>query len=163
MVSEAPSGDEVKARLRAAFAGTVAPEADAVTHHHACPECDEVAGVLGGLHWTEVTPPHVSKVRQALPLLLPAAFRHYLPAFMICAIDDREAVDTMWLSLILQLKPRRGADFEAHVQGFSEEQSRAIATFLEWQREADREEQGGLHDEKTDGWFTKAIAYWKAR
>jgi hypothetical protein len=160
-MSAAPTGDEVKARIRAAFGGTIAP--DAVTHHEACPECDEVAAVLGGLNWTEVTPPLVSKVRQALPLLLPAAFRHYLPAFMTCAIDDRAAVDVMWLSLILELKPRRGTDFEARVQGFTDEQSRAIAKFLEWQREEDRAEQGELFDAKTESWFTKAIAYWKAR
>jgi hypothetical protein len=159
----APSGDEVRARIRRAFESEAAPDADGVTMHQPCEECEQVAAVLRGLHWTDVTVALVFKVRDAMPLLSRAAFRHYLPAFMTCAIEDRDAVDVMWLSLVLQLKPRRGTDFEARVSGFSKPQSDAIAAFLEWQAEADRADQGELFDAKREGWFTKAIAYWKAR
>jgi len=158
-----PSRDEVRARIHDAFQAETAPDPDGLTMHRPCLECEEVATVLGGRHWTDVAPALVSKVKEAMPLLSRAAFRHYLPAFMTCSIDDRAAVDVMWLSLILSLKPRRGTDFEARVQGFTEEQSRAIATFLEWQREEDRAEQGELFDAKRESWFEKAIAYWKAR
>ena len=112
-----PSRDEVRASIRNAFQSETPPDLDGLTMHRPCPECEEVATILGGRHWTDVTPALVSKVKDALPLLSRAAFRHYLPAFMTCAVDDRAAVDTMWDSLVLELKPRRGTDFEARVQG----------------------------------------------
>jgi hypothetical protein len=155
----APARDEVKARIRLAFEAGTPPDPDGVTMHRPCDECEDVAARLGGKHWTEVTPAVLRTVTDGLPLLSRAAFRHYLPAFMTHALDDpREAAGGY--GLVLALKPRRGTDFEARVQGFTKEQGEAIAAFLEWQLEEERADHA---DEKRDSWFTKGIAYWKAR
>jgi hypothetical protein len=158
-----PSAAEVRARIQHAFAAEAAPAAGDITLHRPCDECEGFTAALAGKHWTAVTPALVGRVKDSLPLLTRAAFRHYLPAFMVGALDDRAAIDTMWDSLIFGLKPRRAGDFEARVAGFSKEQTDAIAAFVEWQGETEHQdavEHGGTY--RAD-WFAKAVAYWKAR
>jgi hypothetical protein len=154
-----PSAAEVRARIQQAFGGEAAPAADDITLHRPCDECEGFTAALAGKHWTAVTPALVGRVKDSLPLLTRAAFRHYLPAFMVGALEDRAAIDTMWDSLIFGLKPRRAGDFLARVSGFSKAQSDAIAAFIEWQAAAEREDGGTTRDD----WFAKAVSYWKGR
>jgi hypothetical protein len=155
---------DLKEQIRRAFADVPYPGDDGLTSHRPCKECEGVAQVLQGRAWTSLSAVDVCDVGDALPLLTPSAFQHYLPAFLIGCIVDRDAVDIAWTSVMLGLRPNSQKDFEARAGLFSKAQADAVAAFLEWQDGIEREEHLSMRIPRRDETrFAKAIAYWKAR
>ena len=129
-------------RIREAFAGTEQPSPDTLMNNHCC-ECAEVSAAFAGKRWTEVTLDDVMRGRE-IALLTAAAWRYYLPAFLIWTIREPKTVDVLQDNLEFQLAPPTddlGVPewFAQRAPGFSPAQRGAIAAFLEWSGERDEE------------------------
>lgn len=82
----------------------------------------------------------------ALTFMAPAAFRYFLPAYMLIALEEYDISDVTAETAILRLIPDRlnftgnaddpGSWFGRNVGGFTDEQRRAIAGFLLAMQEA---------------------------
>lgn len=55
---------------------------------HECPECDELGRALLGRHYYDLPPSVIDYFYEALPLLSPQALHHYLPAWLLRALDN---------------------------------------------------------------------------
>lgn len=79
----------VETEIRRAFAGMPRPaEADIAPHH--CLECDELRKAFSPHHWQELPDDVLDAHRWDMPLLSADAKQHYLPAWMLRALDDHE-------------------------------------------------------------------------
>ena len=88
---------------------------------HACPECDRVNDDFRGKRWTEVDAPTIEYHFDSLPLLSPDAFRHYVPAYMVYAIDHPDSTIAEFLMYSMENSGGR------HMPGFTAQQEQAIA------------------------------------
>ena len=125
-------------RIREAFADTALPPHDTLINNHCC-ECADVSAAFAGKRWTEVTLDDVMRGRE-IALLTAAAWRYYLPAFLIWTIREPKIVDVLQDNLEFQLAPPVDGHgvpewFAQRAPGFSTEQRSAIAAFLDWSRE----------------------------
>jgi hypothetical protein len=125
-------------RIRAAFADTQQPPRETLINNHCC-ECADVSAAFAEKRWTEVTLDDVMRGRE-IALLTAAAWRYYLPAFLIWTIREPKTVDVLQDNLEFQLAPPVDGHgvpewFEQRAPGFSTAQRSAIAAFLDWSRE----------------------------
>jgi hypothetical protein len=128
----------VISRIREAFAATEQPPHDTLINNHCC-ECADVSAAFAGKRWTDVTLDDVMRGRE-IALLTAAAWRYYLPAFLIWTIREPKTVDVLQDNLEFQLAPPVAGHgvpewFEQRAPGFSAPQRDAIAAFLDWSRE----------------------------
>ena len=123
-----------------AFADVEQPPRDALFNGHCC-ECAETSAAYDGKPWMDVTLADVLRGRETA-LLTAAAWRYYLPAFMIWAIREPVAVDVLQDNLVYQLEPPHDGNgvpewFAERAVGFSEAQHQAICAYLTWYRDRD--------------------------
>jgi hypothetical protein len=123
------------------------------------------ARAFAGKRWTEVTSDMVRVHSQALPLLTPSAFRHYLPAYIMATIDapDSEALrDFVVFNLAPPRRPTgRNADFfQARAGQFSTAEREAIRSFLELMDERRSAEWRSQGAEPPESPIRAAIDYW---
>src|SRR4051794_33677193 len=87
----------VKTKILKAFAATPYPgDKNLVTDQSGYdPEYREVLRAFKGKGWKDISVEMVRKYKDALPLFTPAAFRYYLPAYMIACVDSYYDVDTV--------------------------------------------------------------------
>ena len=127
-------------KITDAFAGVAQPPRDALFNNHCC-ECAETSAAYAGKPWMEVTLEDVLRGRET-SLLTAAAWRYYLPAFMIWALREPVAVDVLQDNLVYQLgPPHDGAGvpewFAERAVGFTQSQRQAICAYLTWYRDRD--------------------------
>ena len=134
------------------------------------PECRGIVAAFRGKPWTSVSTRMVRAHKDALPLFTPAAFRHYLPAYLLACIDAREEIDVAWDSVIFNLTPparpkgRRQDFFRRRSEGFTELQGNAIREFLELVDETERASRARVGaPQSIEDEFGPAIAYWRNR
>jgi hypothetical protein len=87
-----PTSEEVeslKAKVSAAFDGVPRPPAGGVVRCD-CWECAGVAKSFAGRGWREVGAEVLEENYHTLPLLSPAAFRHFLPAYLLYSLEHFE-------------------------------------------------------------------------
>lgn len=129
-MKEPPNARE---RLRAAFTGPPPVGLRAIAPH-ACPECDALAKDLNGRSFGEVAPDALARHADALPLLSPEAFRHYLPAWLLYGLDHPD--DAVMEMAIYHLTPSpalrldSGDYWEARFGVLSPEERAAIGAFF---------------------------------
>jgi uncharacterized protein DUF6714 len=78
---------ELRASIHAAFESVPHPGYDRVVTHD-CEECDEVRRDFGSTTWDRISPAIIDANYDKLPLLSPEGFRHFLPSFLMRALDD---------------------------------------------------------------------------
>lgn len=146
----------LEATVAAAFREVPHPGDDALVSGDVSydPEYREVARDFRGVTWRRVSPAFVREHADALALLSPAAFRHFLPAYLLACIVAEAELDTVPFNVIGCLTPPASADsaasafFASRVGAFTRPEARAICAYLEVSQAR------GASD---------ALAYWRTR
>lgn len=122
--------------IREAFRGVPYPGDDNITVGQAYhPEDIEIAESLQGKHWEELPREIVCNYGFPMPLLTPAAFQYYLPAFLLARCKRGSQLGTeLYIMEILPL--HREADealceLQQRFDHFTSAQKKAIKYFLE--------------------------------
>jgi len=106
---------------RKAFADVSRPHNDDIAHHADCLECDEIRAYLRGKNWEDLSFPELRGC-QALALLTPAAFRYYLPGYMLATLSDWSEADMIPMGIVEGTKRNRRI--------FTRPQLEAIAAYV---------------------------------
>ncbi len=102
------------------------------------PELQEIMSELQGKHWKQVKTPFVADHFDALPLLTEAAFRFYLPAYILASLNmfnSRE--NPLFPFVVYALNPvSKEGNLEQSLckvfNNFKPKQTEAIVAFLEF-------------------------------
>jgi len=105
-------------------------------------ECNEVLAAFRGKHWREVPFETLRYESAALSFMTPAAYRYYLPAYLLaCILDYAEAdmiPDTVVFSLIPPTDPKSvkiyGESYRRCMAGFTPAQRDTLRSFLEFMK-----------------------------
>lgn len=138
--------DAAKAKILTAFAATPYPGDDSLVVDQSGfdPECNEIAREFRGKDWKDISVEMLLKYKEALPLFTPAAFRYYLPAYMIGCTDFYDQMDVALDSTLFNLTPpqtRSGWSWDffwIRAQQFNESEKDAIKSFLELMAHCER-------------------------
>ena len=132
----------VQESIESAFADVQYPGDDNIATHQDCPECEDVRQHFRGSTWHGHTVAELQQYQSVLPLFTPAAFRYFLPAYMLVSLGAWLEADMIPFSILqMCLLPRPDADAELrqhHHERFSvftQPQREVIAAYLqEWAR-----------------------------
>jgi hypothetical protein len=125
------------------------------------PEYRAVAQAFGGKHWCELSRAFIREHRDALPLLGPAAFRFFLPAYLLACVEGEADLDTAPLSVISSLTPPEPDDvdsfraFSERAAAFTVAETRAIAAYLKHARDRETES-------SPENGATRTLDYWRS-
>lgn len=94
-----------------------------VSHH--CSECDRVRDTFRNMKWEDL-PGNISVILQRnnlgfISFLSPAAFRFYLPGFMIASVENYKETGAIAESLIFHLTRPSAQDWQNSVKSISED------------------------------------------
>ena len=100
-------------------------------------ECAQVAEFFRGKRWKDVTLAALRSYRgdasACLAFMSPEAFRYYLPAYMLIALDDYAEADVIADSALNMLTPGELREsWNERAKGFSQRQREAILSFLNY-------------------------------
>lgn len=127
----------VRAQIVAAFTDSVPPLPEEI-----CPRDDDGAEVIrsefAGKRWQDLPPAFIEKRWSSFCCLTPQAYRYYLPALLITAVDQFEDGGDVVHSAVFSLVPSahaiyyHGTDafFEERLSVMTPEQIKAVAAFL---------------------------------
>jgi hypothetical protein len=118
----------IREHIIKAFRDVLPPSPDNIT---ACPclECLEIAQYFRGTSWQGHPPRDLRIHSAALSLFTPAAYRYWLPAFMLAEIDDPETADIIAEGIAYDFTESNLRD--ARVSHFTQGELRAIAAFFD--------------------------------
>jgi hypothetical protein len=139
-----PTNEEVEdlsAKVAAAFADVPRPSPGGLVPCD-CDECAGVAESFAGLDWREVGAEMLEENYDKLPLLSAAAFRHFLPAYLLYSLEHFEFEGVCEYTLY-HLTPDRETETSApyyaeRFAAFTPEQMDAVYGFLELARRDER-------------------------
>jgi len=162
------SADEVKRKIIEAFGATPRPgDEDLVTDQSGCdPESREIVSAFKGKDWRGVSVEMLREHRDALPLFTPAAFRYYLPAYMIGCVDLSYDLDVVFDNTLFNLTPpkeRGGWEWDffwARARQFNERERDAIKAFLELIDQYERTDWATLGREPMEDRVGPAFDFW---
>jgi hypothetical protein len=117
----------VRETIVAAFANTPHPGDDNITSPKGNDEGTEE--YFRGRTWRGHTPRDLRLHSSALSFFTPAAFRYFLPAFLLAEIDDPETADIIAESIAFHFTRALGRD--ARLPLFSTQELAAIAAFFD--------------------------------
>ena len=158
----------VKAKIAGAFDFTPYPgDENLVTDQSGYnPEASEIEGAFRGKDWKDISVETILKLKAALPLFTPAAFRYYLPAYMIACVDSYYDVDVALDSVFFNLTPpksRRGWEWDlfwVRAQQFNKKERDAISSFLELMDQYERVDWASEGMEPPRNRVTLALDFW---
>jgi hypothetical protein len=129
--------EALAARVEAAFAGVPRPAAGEVVLCD-CWECTALAKSFAGLGWREVGAELLEKNHDQLPLFSPAAFRHFLPAYLLYSLAHFELAGVCEYTLYRFTPGKETEESASHYRekfaAFTPEQMDAVYDFLELAR-----------------------------
>jgi hypothetical protein len=132
-----PTSDEIeslKAKVAAAFADVPRPAPGEIVPC-GCDECAGVARSFAGVSWREVGAEVLEENYDKLPLLSPAAFRHFLPAYLLHSLGRFENAGVCEYTLYALTPGKAGGAaaeyYRARFSRFTPEQMEAVYDFLE--------------------------------
>ena len=139
-----PTREEIeflKAAVAAAFADVPRPPSGGLTRCD-CWECAALAKSFAGVDWRGAGAELLEANHDQLPLFSPAAFRHFLPAYLLHSLEHFE-FDGVCQSTLYHLTPGKETEDSAAYYAerfghFSPEQMDAVYGFLELARRDER-------------------------
>jgi hypothetical protein len=158
----------LEARILEAFAAVPRPgDAALVSGDESYdPEYRAVARALVGKDWQTLSLACIREHQDALPLLTPAAFRYFLPAYLLACIRDEANLDTAPSNVAMSLAPPGAEDaasaaaFATLAAGFTSAQALAISSYLELAAERERAAWARPREVSPAG---RALNYWRGR
>lgn len=96
---------ELVAKIKTAFATRPYPGDDQLVDDPADYESAEIAEAFRGLHWSEPAPEMLEYNHSALTFFSDAAWRYYVPAFMLVILEHPDKIDMVDSWLIFGLLP----------------------------------------------------------
>jgi hypothetical protein len=156
--------DDVIRAVTAAFERADLPSAADLTNDH-CDECIETYREFWSeprtfMIWQEAARRQGSYFEAAL--LSVEAWRYYLPTLIVWCVRDTDNVDALVENLVHELTPPPPSDsewFGPRSVGFSADQRKAIAHFLDWYRDKEKAEWASIGREPPDD-AAGATRYW---
>jgi hypothetical protein len=150
----------LEALIRAAFADVPYPGDDALVRGDVSydPEYREVARDFRGKTWRALSREHVRAHADVLPLLTAAAFRYFLPGYLLGCLKAEAELDTAPLNVVFSLTPPDSADpaesedFAARVAVFGQREAQAICAYLDAYQASD-----------PNTATARALDYWRSR
>jgi hypothetical protein len=135
-----PSAKEVALAkmVEEAFANTKPPDDNEIVtmvdgKDH-CAECAEIMEQFKGKNWQDVPLEHLIWQKDALPLLMPSAFRHYLPAYMRAELLHGDQTDVIGESIFFNLTPPKEDEYQEwfinRVTGFTAKHQETIRDYI---------------------------------
>lgn len=130
-----PPLDLVTRQIRAAFADDPRPANDELLHER-CSDDMDLERLYLVPHWTELTGDLVVSEYAALSFLSAVGFRHFLPAYMIWALDNPDSGAAAVDSTVWAVHPRMygddlGAFAESKYTALDMAQRAAVLVFLD--------------------------------
>ena len=148
---------EIRALIEEAWASSEYPGDSKIAYDKAGYnlECKQVADFFRGKKWNNVTLSALRAYRgdasACLHFMSATAFRYYLPAYMLIAIDDYSDADVVADSAVNALAPAAPGPLREfwveRVSGLSPKQSKAIVEFLSFMQ-AEHAEDYPVHGPK---------------
>jgi len=118
--------EQVRLEIARAFVDVAQPEAKDITPHR-CDECDQLRNALAPYEWQDVPGDVLDDCRWGMPLLSDDAKQHYLPAWMLRALDGGKwAADYVSTTVFALNSDHRWAP----TRPYTHEQRLAVAHFL---------------------------------
>ena len=159
-------------RVERSFANVPYPGDDNIVYNNVAydPECKDILGTFRSRTWRSISKEDVLRHKDSPPLFTPAAFRYYLPAYLIECAKHRLELDVAPENLASGLTPpRREAGskwnfFWARAQLFDAEQCRVIIEYLELTVDFVQKDWAGTGTVPTSlARLKQAIEWWRAR
>jgi hypothetical protein len=121
--------EQLRLDIVRAFAQTPYPGDEALVLGDASydPEYREVAAAFRRQQWRQLSPAFIRRYRDVLPLLSAAAFRYFLPAYLLACTDEGSDLDTAPLNVASSLAARGPSEAAA----FTPDEARAVIGYLE--------------------------------
>lgn len=130
----------VRDQIRDAFRVAAYPGDSNIVYDLRYPDCREIAAAFKGKHWGDVPLELLLGSHESLSFFTDEAFRFYLPAYLLAAIERYEDADIIPLYVLFSLRPSRKGEeearFLARMEGFSTVQREAIRSFLRFMAHA---------------------------
>lgn len=134
----AESADTIKAKIREAFEDAPYPGDESLVADQSDydPESRVIANAFKGKDWRDVSLEMLRNHADALPLFTPAAFRYYLPAYMIGCVDSYYDLNVAPGAVLFNLTPPKQRNewewdfFWVRAQQFNEHEKGVIKSFL---------------------------------
>ena len=127
--------EKLISEIRNAFCGSYRPNVENIIKHD-CQECHSLRDDFAKFSWEDIPSEIIDKNFDNLPLLTIEAYYHYVPAYMIRAIqlDDPYSTLTEFLiySFYFQGEPTRITDFIRKKSLFTTNQVVAVRLFLNY-------------------------------
>lgn len=128
---------------------------------------DEPLGVKAafkGKHWHEATLSTLNIEKSALSFFTPAAFRFYLPAYLIVVLEQWEQAGILVEFVLYSLMPKDDDEilkpwFYERIDGFTNLQVQVIRKFLDVYATLSDDPED-LWDDPGDSPLAKALAFW---
>jgi hypothetical protein len=160
--------DGLRKTIIAAFSASPYPGDEQICADQSAndPECQEIAAAFRGKHWKDVSVEMVREHADALPLLTPAAFRYFLPAYMVASAEAYYDVDVASESVLSNLTPPAVRDgwqwdfFLERARQFDRAQRNAINSFLRVLRQIEVDDWASAGSQPPDDRFARAIEFW---
>ena len=126
----------------------------------------EIAAAFRGKDWRSIWRETVRDHATALPLFTPAAFRYFLPAYMIACLDGYDDLDVAPDSVLFNLTPpnQRSGDevnFSARTQRFTRVEREAVASFLGIMDEYERADWASAGKQPPEDRVEPALKWWR--
>jgi signal transduction histidine kinase len=133
---------ELIAKIEAAFAARPYPGDDQLVADATDGESAEIAEAFRGLHWSEPSPEMLEYHYSALTFFTAAAWRYYVPAFMLAFIEHpgENIMDVTWLRYgllppVVRVEQRRAEEVKGsssiETLGLSPEETERLRTVRE--------------------------------
>jgi hypothetical protein len=137
----------------AAFAQAPRPPREAIAPHD-CEECEGVRRDFAKYSVAEMPDDVVEHHADSIPLLGPAAFRHYLPRYVRLTCEKPSTNVRDFLLFGLSPDDPSSAFWSGRFDAYTRGECEAVVSYLEHRRTWP---EGGLEEE----WIAPALAYWR--
>jgi len=131
---------ELKRKIADAFKGVPAPAHDRIALHE-CDECTELRDAFAGKDWRSMDCEFLEAYCSRLSLLSPEALPYYLPAYLLCALDNFDPDNMVAEFTIYHLSPEERIA-QSHAEWWREqlrfltaEQMAVVGEFMQLVRE----------------------------
>lgn len=133
------SAAALREQIEEAFRDSVYPGHSNIVYDLRYADCREVAEAFKAKHWKDVPLEVLLHYHESLSFFSDEAFRFYLPAYLLIAVERYGEADVIPLYVLFSLQPPPTGEerdrFLRRMEGFTRAQREAIKSFLRFMRD----------------------------